>query len=199
MFTMHFRHATLLFVHTRAWQGSSGFFLPSFQSNPTVRSKADGWHMWPQLPACPTTQEFALRFHPALPPTAALLTRAPRFNYWPGSALKPHQLNHTGNCLSQCKGGNWTAGLGGEQCTHVVPVRIWLCGEFLADCIMASWTQIQAPLGAISKIFLRSPRPLPHHREFLIRGLSGTGMRWTFLVVVLLYGCEQSHIQNKFL
>lgn len=37
----------------------------------------------PLLPACTMTQEFTLRFHRALPSTAALLTRAQRFNYWP--------------------------------------------------------------------------------------------------------------------
>lgn len=48
-----------------------------------VQSGADGWHMWPELSlACTMTQEFTLGFHRALPSTAALLTRARRFNYW---------------------------------------------------------------------------------------------------------------------
>ena len=49
----------------------------------TVQSAADGWHMWPEVPACTMTQEFTPRFQRALPSTAALLTRAQRFNYWP--------------------------------------------------------------------------------------------------------------------
>lgn len=95
----------------------------------TIQSSADGWHMRPEFPACTMTQEFTLRFHQALPSTAALLTRAQRFNYWPVSTLKPHQLSHTGNCLSQCKGGNWIAGLWGKMythcsCVHLIMLRI---------------------------------------------------------------------------
>lgn len=98
----------------------------------TVQSGADGWHMWPEFPACTMTQEFTLRFHRALPSTAALLTRAQRFNYWPVPALKPHQLSHTGNCLSQCKGGNWIAGLWGKMYTHCSCARLimlWIVGR----------------------------------------------------------------------
>lgn len=92
-------------------------------------------------PACTMTQEFTLCFHRALPSTAALLTRAPRFNYWLVSyALKPHQLSRTGNCLSPCKGGNWT-GLWGNMHIHCSCVQflllllLWCC-ELLADCVM---------------------------------------------------------------
>lgn len=87
-------------------------------------------------PACTMTQEFTLHFHRALPSTAALLTRASRFNYWPISALKPHQLSHTGNCLSQCNGGNWIAGLWGEMYTHCFSVHLimlWIVGRLHND------------------------------------------------------------------
>lgn len=97
-----------------------------------VQSGADGWHMWPEFPACTMTQEFTLRFHWALPSTAALLTRAQRFNYWPAPALKLHQLSHTGNCLSQCKGGNWMAGLWGKMyshCSSVHLIMLWIVGR----------------------------------------------------------------------
>lgn len=75
-------------------------------------------------PLAPWHKNSHSRFHRALPWTAALLTRAQRFNYWPVSALEPHQLSHTGNCLSQCKGGNWIAGLLRGERTHIVPVCI---------------------------------------------------------------------------
>lgn len=98
----------------------------------TVQCGADGWHMWPEFSACTMTQEFTLCFHRALPSTAALLTRAPRFNYWLVSTLKPHQLSHTGNCLLQCKGGNWIAGLWGKMYTHcscVHFIMLWIVGR----------------------------------------------------------------------
>lgn len=110
---------------------------------------ADGWHMWPEFPACTMTQEFTLRFHRALPSTAALLTRAQRFNYWPAPALKLHQLSHTGNCLSQCKGGNWMAGLWGKMYSHCSSEHL-IMFELLADCIMVSWKHMRAPLGTVS-------------------------------------------------
>lgn len=78
------------------------------------------------------TQEFTLVFHRALPSTAALLTRALRFNYWPVSALKPHQLSRTGNCLSPCKGGNWTPGLWRKvhiHCSSVHLIMWWIVGR----------------------------------------------------------------------
>ncbi len=85
-----------------------------------------------EFPACTMTQEFTLCFHRALPSTAALLTRAQRFNYWQVSTLKLHQLSHTGNCLSQCKGGNWIAGLWGKMYTHcscVHLIMLWIVGR----------------------------------------------------------------------
>lgn len=97
-----------------------------------VQSGVDGWHMWPKFCACTMTQEFTLCLHRALPSTAALLTRAPRFNYWPISTPKSHQLSHTGNCLSQCKGGNWIVGLWGKMYTHCSCVhltRLWIVGR----------------------------------------------------------------------
>lgn len=104
------------------------FFFLQLLVKHNVHSRDDGWHMWPQLPACTMTQEFTLGFHQTLPPTAALLTRAPRFNYWPRSALKPHQLKHTGNCLSQCKGANWIAGLRGKMCAHCYCTYLMVLG-----------------------------------------------------------------------
>lgn len=68
----------------------------------------------------------------ALPSTAALLTRAPRFNYWPVSALKLHQLSRTGNCLSPCKGGNWRPGLWRKvhiHCSSVHLITLWIVGR----------------------------------------------------------------------
>lgn len=98
----------------------------------TVQSSADGWHMRPEFPTCTMTQIFTLCFHRALPSTAALLTRALRFNYWPVSTLKPHLLSRTGNCLSQCKGGNWIAGLLGKMYTHcscAYLIMLWIVGR----------------------------------------------------------------------
>lgn len=130
---MHLCHSMLPFVHTCAWEGSAGLSPQTLYWNTLYSpSGADGWHMWPEFPACTMTQEFTLRFHWALPSTAALLTRAQRFNYWPVSTLKPHQLSHTGNCLSQCKGGNWIAGLWGKMYTHcscVHLIMLWIVGR----------------------------------------------------------------------
>lgn len=98
----------------------------------TVQSSADGWHMRPEFPTCTMTQIFTLCFHRALPSTAALLTRALRFNYRPVSTLKPHLLSRTGNCLSQCKGGNWIAGLLGKMYTHcscAYLIMLWIVGR----------------------------------------------------------------------
>lgn len=119
-----------VFTHVRE-KAPRGLLTHTSVKRP-VQSGADGWHMWPEFPACTMTQEFTLGFHWALPSTAALLTRAQRFNYWPAPALKLHQLSHTGNCLSQCKGGNWMAGLWGKMYSHCSSehlIMLWIVGR----------------------------------------------------------------------
>lgn len=112
-----------VFAHVRAKAfarplAPQGFSLQTLYRNTLHSPSLTAGTCGQSSPDCTMTQEFTLHFHQALPWTAAPLIRARRFNYWPISALKPHQLSHTGNCLLQCKGGNWITGLGGKMYTH---------------------------------------------------------------------------------
>lgn len=155
----------LAFVHTCAWEGSAGLSPAAPSLKHTAQSGADGWHMCPESPSRPPPPTLRLhhdtRIHTPLPPSAAIdscaFNKSAEIQLLARScAEKPRQLSRTGNCLSPCQGGNWIAGLRGGKCTHIVPLCTWLCCELLADCIMASWKHMWAPLGTVwtKKTFL---------------------------------------------
>lgn len=146
--TMPLCHSMLAFVHMCVRRLHGGFLYRLFTK--TQRRVRCWWLACVARvsPACTMTEEFTLRFHRALPSTAALLTRAQRFNYWPVSTR--NLISWATQEIASRSVKVVTGLLDSEgKCTHIVPVCIWLCCELLADYIMAGWKHMQAPLGTV--------------------------------------------------
>lgn len=119
-------------LFTCAWEGSTGAFSIDSLLKHSVESGADGWHVWPEFPRLHHDR----RIHTPLPPSFAIdsctFNKSTEIQLLARFYSKPHQLSHTGNCLSQCKGGNWIAGLWGKMYTHcscVHLIMLWIVGR----------------------------------------------------------------------
>lgn len=152
--TVHLCHSRLLHVFTHVREKAPRGFL---SAQPFLKSMLCTGRCWwlayvSRVPfACTMTQEFTLCFHRALPSTAALLTRAPRFNYWLWNLISwaaqeiasrrvkvVTGLDSEGNMHIHC------------SCVHFLLLLLLWCCELLADCVKASWMHVpKAPPGTV--------------------------------------------------
>lgn len=148
--TMPLCHSTLALVHTCAWEGSAG----AFSADSLLKTHRAVRCWWLAYVARVPRLHHDTRIHTPLPPSFAidsctfnksaeiqLLARSPLWNFisWATQEIASRSVKVVTGLLDS-----------EEKRTHIVPLCIWLCCELLADCIMASWKHMRAPLGTVS-------------------------------------------------